>query len=209
MCRGLGFWEARAMTLQPGSRAILCTLVSTLAVTAAAVGLVKHQDQDNRFCVACHLHEALSRKTFEPEPRTLAAAHYRAAGPGHPERCFTCHSGEGVRGWTQVTLLSAWDAARWVAGDRHQPDSMRLKLENPACLKCHAADLRRTGRSVRGMAQAEYHRLTEHRGVRTPCVACHTAHTEGEKPKDFMADAVVRRECARCHPNGLGTESDF
>ena len=54
-------------------------------------------------------------------PTTLAAAHYRAHGPGHPERCFTCHSGEGVVGWTQVTLLSAWDAGRWVLGDRHEP----------------------------------------------------------------------------------------
>ena len=135
------------------------------------------------------------------------ATYYRVKA----RRCFTCHSGEGMRGWTQVTGLSAWDAARWVAGDRHEPDSMRLKLENTACLKCHAADLRSAapGRVAHGLAPADFHKLSEHRGVAASCVACHTAHTAGAPAKDYMNDVRVQRECARCHPSGLGTESDL
>ncbi len=110
-----------------------------LVLVACSVGFVKHKDHDNRFCIACHLHQDIYRHTVTAPPTTLAAGHYRADRGHHPERCFTCHSGEGVVGWSQVTLLSAWDAARWVAGDRHEPTSMRLPLTNQACLKCHAA----------------------------------------------------------------------
>lgn len=58
----------------------------------------------------------------------LAGAHFAAKSAGHPERCFTCHSGEGVTGWSAVTALSAWDAARWVLGARHEPTTMRSRI---------------------------------------------------------------------------------
>jgi len=181
-----------------------------LAAIAFAVGYVKHKDQDNLFCIACHLHEDLYRQTVADPPPTLAAAHYRAEsegagansvqerrpGAGHPERCFTCHSGEGVMGWSQVTLLSAWDAARWVLGDRHEPTSMRLPIENAACLKCHAADIRGT-RSAE--ETGKYHELVDHRAVATRCVSCHVTHDAGERSRYFLDDATVRPRCQACH----------
>src|SRR5215831_7072656 len=111
------------MSRDPGTRPrapsrgrLIARIALGLALLAsAATALVKHQDQDNRFCVACHLHQKKMDAMLASPPRALAAAHHGAKGPGHPERCFTCHSGEGVAGWSQVTLLSAWDAARWVA----------------------------------------------------------------------------------------------
>jgi nitrate/TMAO reductase-like tetraheme cytochrome c subunit len=167
-----------------------------LFFAAGAVGAVKVADQDNRFCVACHLHEDIYRTTLAAPPASLAAAHSRAPGPDHPERCFTCHSGEGVVGWSQVTLLSAWDAGRWVFGDRHEPASMRLPIENAACLKCHAA-------AVKGNRSeeetAKYHELSAHRGVRLACVSCHVTHSRGERRKDYLDDAVVRARCQGCH----------
>ncbi len=175
---------------------LLIWAVGLLAVVAGAVGYVKHKDQDNRFCVACHLHEDFYRRTLARPAATLAAAHYRAAGPGHPERCFTCHSGEGLIGWSQVTLWSAWDAARWVVGDRHEPTSMRAPLDNRACLKCHAA-------GVRGIKSGEetlrYHELSDHREITTPCVLCHETHEPGHRTRNFLDDATVRVQCQRCH----------
>jgi hypothetical protein len=166
-------------------------------LSIAGVAFVKVKDHDNHFCIDCHLHRTHFRTMVEPPPSTLAAAHFHAQRrDGHPERCFTCHSGEGVWGWSQVTLLSGWDAARWVAGDRHEPTTMRLPLTNDACLKCHAND-------VRGHLGADetskFHELADHRMVSTPCVACHVVHRPGAAAKAFLDDQVVQTQCRRCH----------
>ena len=170
---------------------------AALMLVAAPVVLVKHLDQYNEFCISCHLHERHFRGMVATPPATLAGAHFAAKSRGHPERCFTCHSGEGVTGWSDVTALSAWDAARWVLGAHHEPTSMRLALENRACLKCHAP-------AVRGTRSTEetdrYHELADHRSVRTPCVSCHITHREGRRERDFLDDTVVRARCRECHP---------
>ncbi len=167
-----------------------------LVLVACSVGFVKHKDHDNRFCIACHLHQDIYRHTVTAPPTTLAAGHYRADRGRHPERCFTCHSGEGVVGWSQVTLLSAWDAARWVAGDRHEPTSMRLPLTNQACLKCHAAQVRGTKSENE---TTKYHELSQHRGITVPCFGCHVVHAPGARAKLYLDDATVRARCQACH----------
>ena len=168
------------------------------ALSAGSVAFVKYQDTDNRFCISCHLHEDLYRLTTgTTPPATLAAAHFGARHPGHPERCFTCHSGEGIAGWSTVTVYSAYDAARWVLGDRHEPDSMRVKLDNGACAKCHEKDIRRSK-----SGSDKYHEVSEHHGVGVRCVACHTVHTRGQKAQDFLSSSVVQAQCVRCHPGG-------
>jgi len=172
-----------------------------LALAVASVALVKHADQDNRFCISCHLHEAIYRSTTGDSMATLSAAHYRARHDDHPERCFTCHSGEGVVGWSAVTALSAWDAARWVLGDRNEPTSMRLPLTNDACVKCHAEVTRG---ALSEEETSKYHELANHRGVKTPCVACHVTHAPGTRARHFLDPAVVRRQCQACHRNMEG-----
>jgi hypothetical protein len=175
-----------------------------LVVAVSAVAFVKHQDEDNQFCISCHLHGEFYRRMVDAPPATLAAAHYHypakagAANAGHPERCFTCHSGEGVTGWTQVTVLSAWDAARWVLGDRHESTAMRLPLTNAACLKCHAAAVRGTKSSDETY---KFHELSDHRAVTTACIACHVVHASGTAAKSFLDDATVHAQCQHCHRN--------
>jgi hypothetical protein len=193
----------------PRSRTIGVWTASLLGLSAIAVGYVKHQDQDNRFCVSCHLHEAHYRDTIAMPASTLSAAHFRAPADSaragddpphrataHPERCFTCHSGEGVMGWTQVTVLSAWDAARWVLGDRHEPVAMRLPIANAACLKCHPKALRGT---MTAEETSSYHELTQHRAVTTPCVACHVVHARGATAQRYLDPVIVRARCQTCH----------
>src|SRR5215475_1500421 len=165
---------------------MLRLLALGVLLSIAGVAIVKVKDEDNRFCIDCHLHRTIFRTMVEPPPSTLAAAHFHARRrDGHPERCFTCHSGEGVVGWSQVTLLSGWDAARWVLGDRHEPTRMRLPLANDACLKCHAAEVRGTKDQEETV---KYHELSSHRGVKLPCVSCHVVHTPGNRAKLFLDD---------------------
>ena len=167
-----------------------------LLIAAAPTVLVKRLDEDNHFCISCHLHGKIYRDMTEAPPRALAAAHFRAKHALHSERCFTCHSGEGVVGWTQVTLLSAWDAARWVAGDRHEPTLMRLPLTNDACLKCHEKDVHGTQTSEE---TDRYHELADHRSVKLACIACHQVHPERDSAKHYLDNTTVRSQCARCH----------
>jgi hypothetical protein len=182
-------------------------LLALVLVAVASVVTVKKLDQDSRFCVSCHLHEDLLRDMTARPAVALSSAHFAAATKqpaGHPERCFTCHSGEGVVGWTQVTLLSAWDAARWVAGDRTEPTHMRLPLTDAACLKCHAAD-------VRGSKTAEetdaFHELSDHRTLTVACIACHQVHRRGLARRTWLDDAKVRTQCARCHRDFGGSDA--
>lgn len=174
-------------------------LLIVLVAATLPVAIVKRLDEDNRFCISCHLHGEIMRDMTAVPTMVLAGAHHGVSGPraaGHPERCFTCHSGEGVVGWTQVTLLSAWDAARWVAGDRHEPTSMRLPLTRQACLKCHESQ-------VHGSRTSEetdkFHELNDHSSVTVECVACHQVHRHGEAARTWLQKDVVRVQCARCH----------
>lgn len=187
------------------ARAAWSLLLAGAAVLVVSLIVVKRLDEDNRFCVSCHLHEDLSRRTHAAPATTLAAAHFhvseqarlgRAPGVAPPGRCFTCHSGEGVVGWTQVTLLSAWDAACWVLGHRAEPTGMELPLANEACLKCHAADIRGT------MSEEEtsrYHELSRHNAVTMACVSCHAVHVTAEAARQYLVPANVRARCATCH----------
>jgi len=166
-----------------------------VAVGALSTAFVKHKDEDNQFCVSCHLHQKHMDGMTTLPASTLAAAHHGAKDKAqHPERCFTCHSGEGMAGWTQVTVLSAWDAARWVVGDRHEPTTMRLPITNAACLKCHATDLRNFPRD-----ENKFHGLSDHRRVGIACVSCHQVHDPGPQDNTFLDDANVRAQCQKCH----------
>ncbi len=178
--------------------------LAILALAGVAFTVViKKMDEDNRFCVSCHLHEQHMADMFAVHPAVLAGAHGHAKHAGHPERCFTCHSGEGVTGWTQVTLLSAWDAVRWVAGTRSEPAHMKLPIVDAACLKCHASE-------VHGTATAEetdqFHQLGDHRSLTVRCVECHVVHRPGRIDRHWLDPAVVQRQCARCHRDLGGSD---
>jgi hypothetical protein len=180
-------------------RQALAWLIGLLTLAAVPTAVVKRLDEDNRFCISCHLHQAIYRNTTGDSLITLSTAHYharRGTHGGHPERCFTCHSGEGVVGWSAVTALSAWDAAHWVLGDRHEPTSMRLPIEDAACLKCHPGVMRGNESDEE---TSSFHALLSHRGVKTACVACHVTHTRSTREHRFLDPAVVRRQCQTCH----------
>jgi hypothetical protein len=188
---------------RPRGRMLWGWIGGLAAVAVLFTAAVKYQDENNGFCIACHLHQQIYDRMVGTPSATLAAAHFHQHGRPtqmghHPERCFTCHSGEHVSGWTQVTALSAWDAARWVAGDRHEPTHMRLALSNDACLKCHAADI---GGHTSADETEKFHELADHRQVKTACITCHVVHSQGEASKHFLDDAVVREQCTRCHRN--------
>lgn len=190
-------------------RLLTTTLIGVVGLLTVSLIVVKRLDEDNRFCVSCHLHEDLSRVTHATPATTLAAAHFHADSDARvgtvtarqrkaapPQRCFTCHSGEGIVGWSQVTLLSAWDAGRWVLGDRHEPTHMKLPLTNEACTKCHAADIVGT---LSEDETSSYHELARHNSVTMACVSCHEVHAPAEAKNRFLRRETVAARCATCH----------
>lgn len=108
------------------------------------------------------------------------------------------------RGRARVKLLSARDAFWYATGRFEEPEGMRWPLWDADCRKCHAAfEARRAA-----FGDPLYHQVPAHQGddFTVRCVECHRAHTAGEAGEgalpshDFLLPAVVRGQCARCHP---------
>jgi hypothetical protein len=164
-------------------------------------------ERRSRFCISCHLdadtplHIDLFEDFGTPPPEMLAAAH---AAAGHredaqPFRCIDCHGGTGLLGRARVKLLSVRDAFWYAVGRFEEPEGMRWPLWDADCRKCHDAFEDRRA----AFGDPLFHELPAHQGggFAVRCVECHLAHEPGALPAhDFLVPAVVRGQCARCHP---------
>ncbi len=183
-----------------------------LAAAAAIAGplgwaVTDHLEQDDAFCVSCHLREGvpLHRENAEDfrarPPVSLAVAHAAAGNEARPDgafRCIDCHGGTGLLGRARVKLLSARDAFWYAVGRFEEPEGMRWPLWDADCTKCHErfAEVPSTR-----WADARFHEIPHH-NVELPvrCVECHLSHERGGLAEhDFLHPAPVRAQCARCH----------
>lgn len=183
--------------------------VVALVTGITAIAYVSHREQDNRFCVACHLpdgerlHGALFDR-YEARPPVDLSAMHKAKDD---VKCIDCHGGVGAVGRSRVVLLSAWDALRYVSGHFREPERMNLPLWDQDCLQCHAEY--NLGPFPEG-GQAggkDFHRHPDHRTLPMTCVECHTSHVAGEPRIGFLNNNVVLPLCQRCHEE-MGHEQD-
>lgn len=165
-------------------------------------------EQENAFCVSCHLRDGspLHRPKADDFTRrpaaTLVAAHAEAGVADRADagfRCIDCHGGTGLAGRARVKLLSARDAFWYVVGRFEEPDRMRWPLRDDDCRKCHA---RFDERAPAPGVDPAFHELAVHNAeLGVACVECHRAHDEGGlADHDFVHPQVVRARCAECHP---------
>jgi predicted CXXCH cytochrome family protein len=107
-----------------------------------------------------------------------------------------------------VWSLAALDTGKFLLGDYHEPDHMRLQLRSKECTQCHTPIVKHAPaltaeqeEALEGRAGNAYHQIRSHDAVRIPCVQCHTSHTTDGDPKaQFIARKRVEPICRKCHP---------
>jgi len=191
-----------------GRRLLLSGAVAVLSGTAAAIAYVTHLEQDNRFCVACHLpngkrlHGELSERYEAKPPVNLSAVHQ---GAKKTVKCIDCHGGVGVVGRSRILTVAAWDSVKYLAGQFQEPEVMRFPLWDQDCLQCHAdyeaGDFPEWGQA----GGRDFHKHPDHRALPTTCVECHTSHITGDPRIKFLKNEIVLPLCRRCHKE-MGTE---
>ena len=193
-----------------GGGAVLGAL---LCVTLFLAGLMA-KERDNRFCVACHLHDEKFSRLIAATAADLAAFHYqRKAEVG----CIACHGGADAARNVQVWLVASVDTLGFLAGIYAEPTHMRLPLRDAECRPCHTPILGGRATAARPVeptveatfaAEAEtegrggtsYHAIREHGTVRIACVRCHPSHTtDSDAGNHFIAKVKIRPVCQECH----------
>jgi predicted CXXCH cytochrome family protein len=195
--------------------------VGTAVLGAAFLAGLAAKERDNRFCVACHLHEAKFERMVGLPAGDLAGSHHASdARVG----CIACHGGSDAVMRVRVWAGAGFDTLRFLAGVYAEPTSMRLPLRDRECRQCHTPIVRvsRTTGATGPPAPADttpdwgagylaeaptvgdggisYHGFRQHDGVDVRCVACHTAHTTDSSPgEQFLSKRVVEPVCQRCH----------
>lgn len=185
---------------EAGAGLASATLVALgLCLPVAFLGVLYKTEQNNLFCVSCHLHEEkFSRFQARRSATDLAGAHHVSR---QGVRCIDCHGGADVVMRLRVWGVAGFDTLRFLVGRYEEPTGMRLPLRDAECRQCHDPIIRVTleqEEAQEGRGDT-FHAITEHRTVRTACVACHTSHTLGEKRLQFIDRKIVLPICRKCH----------
>ena len=200
----------------PGSlRAARPRLVLAAALAAAAAGaagwtITDRLEQDDAFCVSCHLTpdvplHAENHADWLARPAvSLAVAHAAAGNDARGDgafRCIDCHGGTGAVGRARVKLLSARDGFWYAVGRFEEPEGMRWPLWDEDCSRCHGS-FEEVGSGDAATPDPAFHELAVHNtDLGVACVECHVSHERGGLAEhDFLHPQQVRAQCARCHP---------
>ena len=160
------------------------------------------KERDDRFCIACHLHE----EKFE---RFVSMPSTDLTGPHHAKdvRCIDCHGGADLPMRLRVWSQAAVDTGRFFVGRYRESDHMRVQLRAKECSQCHTPIMKNAPvltaeqeEALEGRAGNAYHALRGHDTVRILCARCHPSHTTDGDPKaQFIARRVVEPLCRECH----------
>lgn len=180
------------------------------------------KERDDRFCVACHLHEAKFTRFTAAVPVDLAGAH-RRADPA--VECIGCHGGADLPMRLRVWSVAGFDTLRFLTGAYGEPNHMRLPLRDAECRRCHTPVVKPSPAAVAPAATAKpeqtaesllyggmpppetstgmitFHRIRDHETMSVTCVRCHATHvTGGDRAQRFIANPAVEPVCRECHP---------
>ncbi len=175
-------------------------LVSAVAVFAAGIAITDRLEQDNEFCIACHLSERkrLHQEkftTFSPVQgwvTTLAAAHYVGAKP-KAFTCIDCHNGASINDKLLIKAQAARDTVAYFMGAFKEPDHMRFALGNRLCLNCHITGGRNPDQ------ETAFHNASHHTDLPLICYECHTVHPRADFDTGFLRRETVQPLCDNCH----------
>jgi len=155
--------------------------------------ITDHLEEDNQFCIACHLHEK-KFSAFHPVQGqwvTLAAAHNLEGD--RQVKCIDCHIGATVTDKLIIKAIAARDTVAYFAGAFQEPTYLRYALGTRTCLKCHP-----TGGQNPGQANA-FHNAPYHARMPLVCYDCHSVHPEASVATRFLRESTVQPLCDSCH----------
>jgi NapC/NirT cytochrome c family, N-terminal region len=161
----------------------------------ASMEVTDYLEQDNRFCIACHLHEQILSNflTETPQLVTLAGAHHQGE-----VKCIDCHIGATFNDKLIVKAIAGWDTIQYFIGNFEEPDHLRFPLGDRTCLKCHT-----DGGQSEARADA-FHNDPNHRNMPFECVACHQSHPKRDASTLFLEQTIVHPVCQECHREDSG-----
>ncbi len=170
-----------------------------IAAFGTGVAVTDYLEQDNVFCISCHVSDAKRLHqdkfdTFFPidgHISTLAAAHH--GGGSEPFKCVGCHNGATLTDKLLIKAQAARDTAAYILGDFEEPKLMRFSLGNRLCIKCHT-----TARKY-SEQEAAFHNASHHANLPFLCYACHTVHRQAQREAGFLGRDVVQPVCDSCH----------
>jgi hypothetical protein len=205
--------------------AVAASAVAALAVAVIFLAGLAAKERDDRFCVACHLHEEKFARLTAAAPTDLAGFHHaRDLSVG----CIACHGGADLPMRLRVWTVAGFDTVRFLTGLYREPTHMRLPLRDAECRSCHtpilepatpglpspaapaspphgpqddAAAAYGTRPEDEARGQTSFHAIVDHATVNVRCVRCHTAHTTDSEPRRrFLSAPAVSPVCKECHP---------
>jgi predicted CXXCH cytochrome family protein len=186
------------------------------------------KERNDRFCVACHLHDEKFGRLIASSPADLAGFHHWRKGE---VGCIACHGGADLGMRLRVWAVAEFDTAKFLVGAYREPTHMRLPLRDAECRQCHTR-IPPAARATRGpvattgvaspkpavaedpsngstfAAEAEtegrgggsYHAIREHDSVRVLCVSCHASHTtDSDAAGRFVSKTRIVPICRGCH----------
>ena len=161
----------------------------------ASVEVTDRLEEDNRFCIACHLHERTLENFLTDTPTlvALAGAHHQGE-----VKCIDCHIGATLTDKLIVKAIAGWDTLKYFSGRFKEPDHLRFPLGDRMCLKCHT-----DGGQSQTRAGA-FHNEVNHRGMPFECVMCHQSHPRRDPATLFLEQTIVRPVCQECHTEDSG-----
>jgi hypothetical protein len=186
------------------------------------------KERDNRFCVACHLHDEKFGRLMARSPTDLAGVHHQRKDE---VGCIACHGGAALSMRLRVWAVAGLDTVKFLVGKYGEPTHMRLPLRDADCRQCHTPILpvarlwsvpaKPTGSGppkpptavdpsdestfvaeaeTEGRRGNSFHAIREHDSVRVHCVRCHASHTtDSDATIQFISKTLVVPICRECH----------
>jgi len=173
------------------------------------------KERDDRFCVACHLHEEKFKRFTARASSDLAGFHRRK---DTTVGCIACHGGATALTRATVWTVAGFDTLRFLVGAYDEPTRMRVALGDADCARCHTPILAPRVRASMGASdpsteasrgvepqdegnsETNYHAIRDHGPVNVRCVRCHTSHTtDSDEQSRFISRSTVQPVCRECH----------
>jgi predicted CXXCH cytochrome family protein len=197
----------------------VATIIGVFILATLFLAGLAAKEHDDRFCVACHLHDEKFERLTASSASDLAGLHHnKKAEVG----CIACHGGADLDMRLRVWTVAGIDTLKFLVGRYREPDHMRLPLRDLECRQCHTPVLKlatapKTSEATRaidpaddstfameatteGRAGTSYHAIREHDTVKVKCITCHVSHVTGsDATHRFIVRARVAPVCRECH----------